>query len=132
MTLREQLKADLKSAMLAKDADRKETIRVVMGELGRLESKTPADDQVIQVLKKLIKNEREMLEKSGAKADTPFIGILEAYLPRMASEDDIRAWIQEHVDFGKYKHKMQAMREIMAHFGSSADGNLVKEILQKF
>lgn len=132
MRLQERLKADLKSAMLAKDEDKKNAIRVVMGELGRLDTKAPDDAQVIQVLKKLIKNEREMLEKSGGGADTPFIGILDAYLPQMASEDEIRTWIQANVDFGKYKNKMQAMREIMAHFGANADGNLVKAILQKF
>jgi hypothetical protein len=48
----------------------------------------------------------------------------------MATDDDIRGWIAQNIDFSKYKNKMQAMRDIMANFGSAADGNRVKEILQ--
>ncbi len=59
-----------------------------------------------------------------------FIEVMEGYLPKQASEDEIRKWIQENIDFSKFKNKMQAMKPIMAHFGSSADGNMVKNILQ--
>ncbi|GBC60534.1 hypothetical protein DENIS_1491 [Desulfonema ishimotonii] len=130
MRLQEQIKSDLKIAMKAKDEERKNAIRVVMGEFARLESKALSDDDVIKVLKKLIKSERELLEKTGG-AETPFIGILEAYLPQMASEADILAWVRENIDLSEFKNKMQAMKPIMAHFGTQANGNVVKKILQQ-
>lgn len=132
MTLQDKLKADLKSAMKARDAAKKDALRVVMGEMARSDKKQFADEEVIRILKKLIKSEKEMLEKSGQGEASTFIDIIEGYLPKMATEDEIRRWIAAHVDFSAYKNKMQAMGGIMAHFGASADGNTVKQVLQDY
>lgn len=129
-TLQEKLKNDLKTAMKEKDEDKKNTIRVIMGEFARMDKKELPDEDVIPILKKLVKSEKETLERSEVKEDTPFIRIIEEYLPKPASEAEILSWIQANVDFSKYKNKMQSMRDIMQHFGSGADGNTVKKILQ--
>jgi uncharacterized protein YqeY len=131
MTIQEQIKKDLMQAMKAKDEDTKSALRIVMGEFGRGEKKELSDDDAVKVLKKLIKSERETLEQSGKQGSNRYIDILESYLPKMATDEDITRWISENIDFSNYKNKMQAMRDIMAHFGSAADGNRVKEILQK-
>jgi uncharacterized protein len=131
MTLQAQLKKDLVAAMKAKDEARKNAIRVIMGEFGRAETKDLSDDEVIRILKKLVKNEREVLEQSG-KADSEYIRIIEGYLPKMASEAEITDWIRDNIDFSTYKNRMQAMRPIMAHFGGTADGETVKRILQNW
>ena len=132
MTLQEILKNDLKAAMKAKDAAKKDAIRVVMGEMARADKKDFPDDEIIRILKKLIKSEKEMLEKSSQGETSAFIDIISTYLPQMVSEAEIRLWIEANVDFSAYKNKMQAMGAIMAHFGSSADGNTVKRVLQQF
>lgn len=49
----------------------------------------------------------------------------------MATDEEIITWINQNVDFSKFKNKMQAMGLIMKHFGATADGNTVKKILQK-
>jgi len=36
------------------------------------------------------------------------------------------------VDFGQYPNKMQAMGAIMKHFGKTADGKLVNQILKEW
>jgi uncharacterized protein YqeY len=130
MGLQAQIKKDLMLAMKAKDEPKKNTLRVIMGEFGRMGTKELSDDEVISVLKKLIKSELEMLEKSGQQADSAFIRVIESYLPKKADDQDIRQWITDNVDFSQYKNKMQAMGAIMKHFGASADGNTVKKILQ--
>ena len=130
MTLQDKLKDDLKSAMKARDDAQKDAIRVVMGEMARSDKKQLPDDEIIKILKKLIKSEKEMLEKSGQGATSPFIAIIESYLPKMATEKEIGHWIAANIDFSAYKNKMQAMGTIMAHFGASADGNTVKQVLQ--
>jgi uncharacterized protein YqeY len=132
MTLQDKLKNDLKSAMKARDDAQKDAIRVVMGEIARSDKKHLSDDEIIKILKKLIKSEKEMLEKSGQEMTSSFISIIEAYLPKMATEDEIGQWIAANIDFSTYKNKMQAMGTIMAHFGASADGNTVKRVLQNF
>lgn len=129
MTIQEQMKKDLTQAMKDKDEEKKSALRVVMGEFGRAETKILGDDAVEKILKKLVKSEMETLERSGRGTASRYIDILESYLPKMASDEEIRKWISEHIDFSNYKNKMQAMKDIMAHFGSRADGSRVKEIL---
>ena len=131
MTIQQQIKADLKTAMKEKDDERKETIRVVMGEFGRMDKKELSDDEVIKILKKLIKSEKETLELKGEEKDSRYIEIIESYLPKTASDDEIKAWIAENINLDEFNNKMQAMKPIMAHFGSLADGNRVKRILQE-
>ena len=130
MTLQDQIKKDLIAAMKARDDERKSALRVILGEFGRLESKTLADDDVIRVLKKLIKAEKEALEKSGAAEESGFIDLARSYLPQMASETEIKEWIRENVDLSQFTNRMQAMKPIMANFGSTAEGNIVRKILQ--
>ena len=132
MGLQQRIKADLVAAMKAKDDDRKNTLRVIMGEFGRQAHKEIEDAEVIKILKKLVKSEREVMERTGATEPTPFVTIAEAYLPQQAGEKEIRAWICENINFDEFKNKMQAMKPIMQHFGSDADGNLVKKVLSEF
>jgi uncharacterized protein YqeY len=131
MNLQEQIKKDLAAAMKAKDEHKKNALRVIMGEFGRQESKELNDPTVIQIVKKLVKSEKEVLERSGKGGSNAFIQACEAYLPRMADEEEIKAWIADNVDFSQFKNKMQAMRPIMQHFGANADGNIVKKILSQ-
>ncbi len=132
MTLQNKIKDDLKSAMKDRDEERKSALRVIMGEMARLDKKEFSDDEIINILKKLVKSEKEMLTKSGQGKTSAFITVIEDYLPQMAGEAEIRQWIEANVDFKRFKNKMQAMGMIMGHFGASADGNLVKKVLQDF
>ena len=131
MRLQEQIKNDLKTAMKEKDTAKKDAIRVILGEFARMETKTLSDGEVIRILKKLIKSEKEVLARQQADADSDFIKIIEDYLPAMATENEVADWIRGNIDFSRYKNKMQAMREIMGHFGDTADGNMVKQILKE-
>jgi uncharacterized protein YqeY len=130
MSLQETIKKDLPIAMKAKDDDRKDAIRVILGEFSRSGKKELSDDEVIGILKKLIKSENELLKQKG-ETTSNFIAVVEGYLPRMVSPEEVLAWIKENVDFSQYKNKMQAMGPIMKHFGAAADGNTVKKILQE-
>jgi len=131
MGLQESLQGDLRVAMKAKDSDRTWAIRVLIGEFGRQVEKELSDEQVIAIIKKLIKSERELLAAQG-KDTSPFLSIMEEYLPTAATEEEIRAWIEGNIDFSAFANRMQAMRPIMNHFGSAADGNVVKKILMSY
>jgi hypothetical protein len=78
----------------------------------------------------LIKSEKEVLSRQSRQTTSPYLEILGAYLPAMASEAEIADWIRDNIDLGAYKNKMQAMGDIMRHFGSNAEGNTVKKVLQ--
>ena len=122
MTLQEKIKKDLVPAMKDKDVVRKDTLRVILGEFGRAETKELSDKEVIRILKKLVKSEKELLEKKRDNTESEFIRIIEAYLPKTASAEEITTWISANIDFSEFKNKMQAMRPIMQHFGDTADG----------
>ena len=131
MKLKEQIKQDLTAAMKAKDEKKKSALRVILGELSRLDKKELVDDDVFKILKKLIKAEKEVLQQKVERAEDEFVEIVENYLPKMATEAEISRWIEQNIDFANFKNKMQAMGPIMKHFGTAADGNAVKEILQQ-
>jgi hypothetical protein len=129
MTSQEQIKKDLMDAIKAKDVERREALRVVLGEFDRLETKALTDDEVVGVLRRLVKSERETLEFKG-ETDSGFLRTIRAYLPKVATDEEIAAFIHQNIDFSEFKNKMQAMGPIMKHFGNTADGNAVKRILQ--
>ncbi len=147
MTVHEKLKADLKLALKNKDDAAKDAIRLIMAEYPKLtvpitlESgkkttrlKKPEEitnDDVIGIIRGLVKSEKMVLELKG-EAVSDYLTILESYLPKMASKEEIKAWIKENIDLSEFKSPNQAMGSIMKHFGKRADGALVKEILQEF
>lgn len=131
MNLQSQMKKDLFAAIKAKDEKKKDALRVILGEFGRLDKKELSDDEIVKILKKLMKSEKEVLVLKGEAANSEFINVIENYLPKMATEEEITAWIHQNIDFSQFKNKMQAMGLIMKHFGATADGNFVKKIIQK-
>lgn len=145
MSLLEKLKTDLKTAMINKDNEARNTIRQIMSEFPRLtvpltlesgkkttRPKKPeeiTDEDIQDIIRSLVKSEKTVLELTGG-GSSAYLEILEAYLPQMASRAEIEGWIGANIDFSYFKSPMQAMGTIMKHYGKLADGNLVKEILQ--
>ena len=129
MTLQEKIRQDLKLSMKAKNETRTSALRVMLGEFGRQDKKELSDLEVIAIIRKLVKSEQELLSKTNA-ASSDYLTILEEYLPKEPTEEEIRQWITANIDFSVFNNKMQAMRPIMAHFAGSVDGNTVKRILE--
>lgn len=131
MTMQESLSTDLRVAMKARDTERTGAIRILIGEFARQPEKILTDEQVIAIIKKLIKSERELLAAQKQEG-SPFLTIMEGYLPKQVTEAEIYAWVEKNINFSAFGNKMQAMKPIMQHFGSTTDGNTVKKILQQF
>ena len=147
LSLLDKLKADLKQSMLNKDVDARSTIRQVMAEFPKLtvpitlqsgkkttrpkNNEEITNDDVIGIIQGLVKSELMVLEMK-KEASSAYLNILQSYLPRMVTREEIIAWIKENIDFSEYQNKMQAMGKIMKHFGKQADGKMVNEILQKW
>lgn len=142
-----KLKADLKLSMLNKDAEARSAIRQIMAEFPKLtvpitlesgkkttrpkKGEEISNDDIIGIIQGLVKSERIVLEAKQEES-SEYLSILESYLPRMATPEEIVAWIKANVDFSEYKNKMQAMGAIMKHFGKQADGKMVNQILQQW
>lgn len=128
MGLQEKIQGDLKKAMLAREEVRMSALRVLIGEFQRQGTKALNDQEVLAVIRKLIKSENETMARSGA-TESPYLEVLESYVPKAPGEEEIRAWIAANINLAEFNNKMQAMKPIMAHFGGLADGNLVRRIL---
>jgi len=99
MTLEEKINGDIKSAMLAKEAAKLEALRAIKSAILLL--KTSAEghtaESELKSLQKMVKQRRETAEvyKSQSRADLAETeefqaNIIEAYLPKMMSEDEIK------------------------------------------
>jgi len=147
LSLHDKLRADLKQAMLGKDQEVRDTLRLIMAEFPKLtvpltlESgkkttrlKKPeeiTDDDVIGIIKGLTKSEQTVLEVTG-QTTSIYLEILQSYLPKMMGREEITIWVKDNIDFSQFKNKMQAMGPIMKHFGRLADGKLVNRILSEW
>jgi uncharacterized protein len=148
----EQLGKDIITAMKAKEADKLTTLRMVKSafkskEIDKREPLTDAEEQ--SIITTLLKQRRESIEqfnKGGrpelAAKEELEITLIDAYMPKAASEDDIRAIVAgavEHItkDNGGTKPGPKDMGAVMKVAqqriladGIRADGKLVSELVK--
>lgn len=146
MTLKEQLMADFKEAMKAKDDVRKNTISFARAAIKQYEvdNREELDDEgIIGILAKQVKMRKDALsdfEQAGRtdladdyKAE---IKILEKYLPEQMSKDEILKIVQatkEELGLEGTKKEMgKFMGAVMKKVKGRADGNAVREVIQEF
>jgi hypothetical protein len=146
MTMLEQLDNDLKAAMLARDEDRKRTLRSVktaaanaLVEKRTTEGMTAAlsDDEVLKVIAKQASQRRDSIaefSKAGrmdlVAQEQAELAILQTYLPQQLGADEIKAVVQQViVDTGASSAKDMGavMRTAMARLQDRADGKLVNQ-----
>lgn len=128
--LQEKIKADMIAAMKAKETEKRDTLKLVISEMQRQPTKDVEDHTVVKILNSMIKGAKETMEMVEVNPeDVEFIKLLESYLPEQVSEYEIMTWIAGNIDFSQFKNKMQAMKPIMDHFGTTAKGDVVKQIL---
>lgn len=127
MILQDKILNDLKQT---KVKNTKESLKVIIGELQRQPTKILSDDQVIDIIKKLKKYEEERLEKLYENKDSLYLETLKKYLPVQVSEEEIRNWINQNIDFKSLKKPEMAIGIVCKYFGKSVDGNLVKDIVR--
>ena len=124
MSLHDKLRADLKKAMLNKDLEVRNTMRLIMAEFPKLtvpiilksgkkstRLKKPeeiTDDDIVGIIKGLVKSEQTVLEVTQQET-SEYLKILQSYLPKMVSREEIITWIKGNIDFSQYKNKMQAI-----------------------
>ena len=106
-TLREQLTADMKDAMRAKDKERLGTIRLVLAAIKQREvdERIELDDtQVLVVLDKMLKQRRDSIKQyrdAGreelAAVEESEIAVIQGYLPAALSDEEIDTLIDEAV-----------------------------------
>jgi len=145
MSLTEQVQKDMVDAMRKKEELRLSTLRMMKAALqnkqiekrGNLEEK-----EELQVLSTMIKQRKDSIEQFEkgnrpelAKKEADEITIIEAYMPKAASEDDVAATVRATIaELGTptMKDMGAVMKNVMAKFaGTRVDGKLVSETVKK-
>lgn len=141
--LKEQIDADLKAAMHAKDQVTLDTLRMLRARIKNEEiakGKDFADEEIVSVIGSEVKKRKDSVTaytegnrpELAAKEQTE-IAVLQKYLPEQISEDEVRKTIEETLsgqtfqasDFGK------AMALVMPKLKGRADGSLISKILKE-
>jgi len=113
----------------------KNILKVLIAEFQRQPYKELTIVETRNIIKSMIKNSKLVLDNCRTeeeKIETIYtINFLSSLLPAAAvvDEEQVKAWIQDNIDFSTYKNKMQAMKPILAHFGASVEGSVIKNIL---
>ena len=146
MTLKEQLMADFKEAMKAKDEVAKNTISFARAAVKQYEVDTSEeldDAGIVAILSKQVKMRKDALadfEKAGrtdlVESYNAEIEILSRYLPEQLSDEKLREIVAETaaalgIDGGK-QNMGKLMGPVMAKVKGLADGNAVKKVVQEF
>lgn len=144
MSLNEKIVFDLTAAMKAKDAGRLSTLRMVKANLMNRQIEKGGeltDEEVTKALQSLVKQRRDSIEQyqnAGrqelADKEAAEIKIIEHYLPRAASADEIEAAVSAAVTetgASSMKDMGTVMKATMAKLaGRSADGKAVSEAVK--
>ena len=143
MTLQDRVQQELKSAMLAKDAERLGTVRLLKSAIGyfQIEKKVEqlSDADVIGVVQKEIKKRRDSIEQftSGgrpelAEKESRELAVLTTFLPQPFSPEEleqlVRATIQELGATGK-KDMGPVIKAVQAKAAGRADGKSISGLV---
>ena len=144
MSLREQITADMKEAMRARDTARLESVRLLRAAIQRREVDEQielTDDEVLSVIQKMIKQGRDSIEQfeKGDRQDlvekeTAMLTVLEPYLPDALSDEDLAALIAEaliHTNAKSMRDMGQVMGWLKPKLQGKADMAAVSAVVRE-
>lgn len=145
MTLKDQIIADMTSAMKAKDAARTSTLRMLKAAIVNRQIEKGGDldeEELSKLLRSQVKQRRDSVDqyqKAGrqelVEKETAEIAVIESYLPQAASREEIEQAVAAAVaETGATSMKemgavMKATMALLA--GKNPDGRLVSETVKK-
>lgn len=144
MALKDQLQADLKTAMKDKDKVRKSTVTMIRAAILQVEKdqkKELVDDEILEIIAKQLKQRRDGLaEFEKAQRDDLIqqaleeIKIIESYLPTQLTADEIKVIVNETIEETgavDAKDMGKIMSALMPKVKGRADGKLVNQIVRE-
>lgn len=144
MEIREKILADMKEAMKSKDTVRLEAIRFLQSQIKYKEIEvrpnTITNDEVLQVIKKLVKQRKESIEQFTAAnrqdlvdKEVAELKIIESFLPAQLSKEQVEAVVAEVIAELKattIKDMGPVMKAVTAKTMGAADNKMVSEVIR--
>ncbi|MBN8704024.1 MAG: GatB/YqeY domain-containing protein [Bacteroidetes bacterium] len=146
MALEEKINADIKAAMIAKDSQKLEALRAVKSVILLLKTSHEGltEETETKALQKEVKKRKETAElylsqsrKDLAETELYQAGVIEAYLPKQMSEDELRKEVTAIIaavgatsaaDMGKVMGV--ASKQLAGKADGKAISTIVKELLK--
>lgn len=146
MSLHEEIKGEIKKAMIAKDTVRLEVMRGLVtaftNELvatGRTPQEYLTDDEALAVITRNSKQRKDSIEQftKGGRMDlvaeeAPQLAIIEAYLPKLMEKSEVESVVkakQAELGITDSTKKGILMSALMKDLKGKADGTIVKEVV---
>ena len=144
--LHEQIKGNIKEAMLSKDALRLKALRAMVAAFTNelmAKNKKPneflSDEEVLAVITRLAKQRKDSIEqfKKGnredlVKEEQDELNVLDTYLPKMMDRSEVEKIAQDkkiELGISDVKEKGKLMSALMKDLKGKADGMTVKEVV---
>ena len=144
MTLIEELEQEVKEAMRAGDAPRRDALRLIISSLKSAEKdlqRPLSDEEELQVLQRERKRRLEAAEafraggrEEQAAAEERELEILEEFMPEPLSEEEIEEIVDDviaEVGATSMAHLGRVMADVMPQIAGRADGSQVSQIVRE-
>lgn len=144
MSLKEQIMADIKSAMKSREPKKLETLRFLHAAVKNKEIDTRptelTDEDVLAVIKKMAKQQKDSIDQF-EKADRNDLAdnekaqlkIIEIYLPKQLSKEKVEEFVTEAIkslNATSMKEMGAVMKAVMAKTHGAADNKIVSELVR--
>jgi uncharacterized protein YqeY len=144
MSLIARLEEDLTEAMKAREAERRDALRLILNALRSAEKELQrplSDEEELQVLQRERKRRLEAIEgyraggrEDRAEAEERELGVLEEFMPEPLSEDELERIVDDAIaengatsmrDLGR------VMADVMPQVAGRADGSVVSQLVRE-
>ena len=144
MSLVERLEGEVKEAMLARDAQRRDALRLILNSLRSAEKdlqRPLSNDEELQVLQRERKRRNEAAEafraggrEEQAAQEEAELAILEEFMPDPLSEDELERIVDDAIaETGatSLRDMGRVMADVMPQVAGRADGSAVGQIVRE-
>jgi uncharacterized protein len=144
MSLIARLEGELKDAMAARDADRRDTLRLILASLRSAEKELQRplhDDEELQVLQRERKKRTEAAEafraggrEEQADGEERELAVLEEFMPEPLSEDELEEIVDDaiaEVGATSMRDIGRVMADVMPQVAGRADGSAVSQLVRE-
>lgn len=144
MSLKEQLKEDLKEAMRAKDLMKRDSVRAINTMIKQIEvdeRRELGDEEIIKLIQKGIKQREEAATQYKAarrddlvETEEAQIAVFKEYLPKQLSDEELETGMREliaEVGATSMKDIGKVMGNASKKFAGVADGKRINEMVKK-
>jgi uncharacterized protein YqeY len=144
MTLITRLENELKQAMAARDAERRDTLRLILASLRSAEKELLRplhDDEELQVLQRERKRRTEAAEafrQAGrdeqAEGEERELAVLEEFMPAPLSEEELEEIVDDaiaEVGATSMRDIGRVMADVMPQVAGRADGSAVSQLVRE-